>query len=80
MVRPAVTLLGRAAGKESISPAATTTHCRSLVPLGAGMVVGVKGRPLFIRPMAVWHHLKRLQKYNSERWAQRQQSRVARLR
>ena len=27
--------------------------------------------------MAVWHHLKRLQKYNSERWAHWQQSGVA---
>ena len=51
-----------------------TNHCRSLVPLGAGPVVGVKGRPLFTRPMAVWHHLKRLQRYNAERWAQQQQS------
>ena len=64
-------------GKEPILPAAVTTQCRSLVPLGAGTVVGVKAHPLFTRPMAVWHHLKRLQKYNSEGWAQWQQSRVA---
>ena len=43
----AVTLLGRAAGLESILPAAITTRCRALVPLGAGMVVGVKGSLLF---------------------------------
>ena len=43
-------------------------------------MVGVKGRPLFTRPMAVWHHLKRLQKYNAERWAQQHQSRVAKQR
>ena len=69
VVRLAVTLPGKAAGKESILPAAITTHCCSLVPLGAGPVVGVKGRPLFTRPMAVQHHLKRLQEYTSERWA-----------
>ena len=70
VVRLAVTLMGKAAGRESILPARITNHCRSLVPLGAGPVVGVKGRPLFTRPMAVWHHLKRLQKYNAEWWAQ----------
>ena len=42
------------------------------------MVVGVKGRPLFTRPAAVWHHLQRLRQYNSERWARQQQQRVAR--
>ena len=30
--------------------------------------------------MAVWHHPKRLQKYSAERWAQQQQSRVAKQR
>ena len=80
MVRLAITLLGRAAGKESILPAEITTHCRSLMPLGVGPVVGMKGRPLFTRPMVVWHHLKRLQKYHSERWAQQQQSRVTKQR
>ena len=67
VLRLAVTLLGRAAGRESILPAAITTRCRALVLLGAGMVVGVKGRPLFTRPAAVWHHLQRLRQYSSER-------------
>ena len=35
VVRLAVTLLGRVAGKQSILVAPITTHCRSLVPLGA---------------------------------------------
>ena len=52
---------------------------RTGVTAGASPVVGVKGRPLFTRRMAVWHHLKRLQKYNAERWAQ-QQSQVAKQR
>ena len=65
----AVTLMGKAAGRESILPARITNHCRLLVPPGVGPVVGVKGHPLFTRPMAVWHHLKRLQRYNSERGA-----------
>ena len=42
VLRLVVTLLGRAPGTESILPAAITTGCRSLVPLGAGTVVGVK--------------------------------------
>ena len=42
------------------------------------MVVRVKGRPLFTRPAAVWHHLQRLRQYHSERWARQQQQRVAR--
>ena len=33
-VRLAVTLMGKAAGRESILPARITNHCRSLVPLG----------------------------------------------
>ena len=79
MVRLAITVMGKAAGRESILPARITNCCRSLV-LGAGPVVGVKGRPLFTRPMAVWHHLKRLQRYNSEPRAQQQQSQVAKQR
>ena len=54
-----------------------TTRCRSLIPLGAGTVVGVKGRPLFTRPMAVWHHLRRMQQYSAERWALQQQAQVS---
>ena len=80
VLRLAVTLMGRAAGRESILPAGITTRCRSLVPLGAGTVVGVKGRPFFTRPLAVWHHLRRLQQYTSDRWACRQQSRAAKHR
>ena len=80
VMRLAVTLMGKAAGWESILPARITNHRRSLVPLGVGPVVGVKGRRLFTRPMAVWHHLKRLQKYNAERRTQQQQSRVAKQR
>ena len=78
VLRLAVTLMGRAAGRESVLPAAITTRCRSLVPLGAGTVVGVTGRPLFTRLAAVWHHLQRLRQYNLERWARQQQQRVAR--
>ena len=78
VIRLAVTLLGRAAGHASILPAAITTRCRALVPLGAGMLVGVKGRQLFTRPAAVWHHLQRLHQYNSERWVRQQQQRLAR--
>ena len=74
----AVSLVGRAAGRESILPAAITTRCCTLVPLGASMVVGVKGGPLFTRPAAIWHHLLRPRQYNSERWARQQQQRVAR--
>ena len=77
VLRLAVTLLGRAAGRESILLVAIATRCRSLVPLGAGTVVGVTSRPLS-RPAAVWHHLQRPRQYNSECWARQQQQRVAR--
>ena len=75
VLRLAVTLLGRTLGKESILPAPITTRCRSLIPLGAGTIVGVKGRPLFTRPMAVWHHLRWMQQYSEECWALQQQAR-----
>ena len=78
VLRLAVSLLGKAAGRESILPAGFTNRCRSLVPLGAGATAGVKGRPIFTRPVAVWHHLRRMQQYSAKRWAQQQQARVAR--
>ena len=78
VLRLAVSLLGKAAGRESILPAGFTNRCRSLVPLGAGTTAGVKGRPIFTRPAAVWHYLRRIQQYSAKRWAQQQQARVAR--
>ena len=78
VLRLAVSLLGKAAGRESILPAGFTNRCRSLVPLGAGTTVGVKGRPVFTRPTAVWHHVRRLHQYNAAEWALRQQARVTR--
>ena len=59
--RLAVSLLEKAAGRESILPVGFTNRCRSLVPLGAGTTAGVKGRPVLTRPTAVWRHLRRLQ-------------------
>ena len=53
VLRLAVSMLGKAAGRESILPAGFTNRCRSLVPLGAGTTAGVKGRPIFTRPAAV---------------------------
>ena len=78
VIRLAASLLGRAAGRESILPAGFTNRCRSLVPLGAGTTAGVEGGPIFTRPAAVWHHLRRLQHYSSTRWARQQRARVAR--
>ena len=57
---------GERSGTKSILRAAITARSRSLVPLGAGTIVGVKGTPLIGRPMAVWHHLQRFSKYDSK--------------
>ena len=78
VLRLAVSLLGKAAGRKSILPVGFTNRCRSLVPLGAGTTAGVKGRPIFTQLAAVWHHVRRLQQYNAARWAQQQQARVTR--
>ena len=78
VLRMAVSLLGKAAGRESILPAGFTNRCHSLVPLGAGTTAGVQGRPVFTRPTAVWHHVRRLQQYSAARWAQQHQTRVTR--
>ena len=78
VLRLVVSLPGKAAGREFILPAGFTNRCRSLVPLRAGTTAGLKGRPVFTRPAAVWHHLRRMQQYNAARWAQQQQARVAR--
>ena len=54
-----VTLLGKATEKESILPAKMTHHCRSLTSMGAGVFMGVEGRPLLTRPREVWGHIVR---------------------
>ena len=41
--------MGRAVGQDTILPAKMTNHCKTLVPLGAGLVMGLEGRPLFGR-------------------------------
>ena len=73
MVRLAVTTMWKAAGQDSILPVGISAQCCSLVSLGAGTIVVAKGQPVLSRPMALWHHLQRLCKYNSERWARKQQ-------
>ena len=72
VLRLAVSLLGKAAGRQCILPVGFTNRCRSLVPLGAGTTAGVKSRPVFTRPTAVRHHLRRLRQYSAARWAQQQ--------
>ena len=69
VLRLAVSLLGKVAGKESILPAGFTNGCHSRVPLGTGTTAGVKGRPIFTRPAAMWHRLHRMQQYSAKRWA-----------
>ena len=68
-LRLAVTILGKVVGAGSILRPAITARCRSLVLRGAGTVVGVKGMPIFTRPMAVWHHLQGMRKYSFNRCA-----------
>ena len=70
-------LMGRAVGQDSILPAKMTNHCKTLIPMGAGLVTGLEGRPLFTRPLKVSRHLQRLRTYGEERWAQRQRSKQA---
>ena len=75
VMRLITTLLGRSVGKESILPAKLTNS--SLIPMGAGAVMGLEGRPLLTKPVDVWKHLQRLRRYGEERWAQRQRQRQA---
>ena len=53
VLRRIVTLLGRATERESVFPVRVTHHCRSLTSMGAGMVMGLEGRPVFTKPTAV---------------------------
>ena len=80
VLRLITTLLGRSVGKESILPAKLTNSCKSLIPMGAGAVIGLEGRPLLTKPLNVWKHLQRLRKYGEDRWAQRQRQRQAKHR
>ena len=77
MLRLIVTLVGRAAERESIFPVRMTHHCRSLTSMGTGTVMGLEGRPVFTRPTALWKHLERLRAYGEARWAQQQKARMA---
>ena len=80
VMRLITTLLGRSVGKESILLAKLTNNCKSLIPMGAGAVMGLEGRPLLTKPLDVAKHLQRLRKYGEERWAQRQRLRQAKHR
>ena len=74
VLRLITTLMGRAVGQDTILPAKMTNHCKTLIPMGAGLVMGLEGRPFFTRPLEVSRHLQRLRAYGEERWAQRQRS------
>ena len=80
VMRLITTLQGCSVGKESILPAKLTNSCKSLIPMGAGAVMGLEGRPLLTKPRNVWKHLQRLRKYGEHRWAQRQRQRQAKHR
>ena len=54
VMRLITTLMGRSVGKETILPAKLTNACKSLVPMGAGTIMGLEGRPLLTRPLEVW--------------------------
>ena len=70
-------LMGRSIGQDTILPAKMINHCKTLIPMGAGLVMGLEGRPLFTSPLEVSRHLHRLRTYGEERWAQKQQARQA---
>ena len=44
-------LMGRSIGQDTILPAKMTNHCKTLIPMGAGLVMGLEGCPLFTRPL-----------------------------
>ena len=77
VLRLIVTWVGRATERESIFPVKMMHHCRSLTSMGAGTVMGLEGRPVFAKPMAVWKHLERLRTDGEARWAQKQKARTA---
>ena len=77
VLRLITSLMGRAIGQDTILPAKMTNHCKTLIPMGAGLVMGLEGRPLFTRPLEVSRHLQRLRTYGEERWARRQRSKQA---
>ena len=77
VLRLITSLMGKAVGQDTILPAKMTNHCKTLIPMGAGLVMGLEGRPLFTRPLEVSRHLQRLRTYGEERWAQRQRSKQA---
>ena len=77
VLRLITSLMGRAVGQDTILPAKMTNHCETLMPMGAGLVMGLEGRPLFTRPLEVSRHLQRLRTYGEERWAQRQRFKQA---
>ena len=59
--------MGRAVGQDTILPANMTNHYKALIPMGAGLVMGLEGRPFFTRPLEVSRHLQRLRAYLCQR-------------
>ena len=77
VLRLITSLMGRSIGQDTILPAKMINHCKTLFPMGARLVMGLEGRPLFTRPLEVSRHLHRLRVYGEERWAQKQRARQA---
>ena len=77
MLRLITSLMGWSIGQDTSLPAKMINPRKTLIPMGAGLVMGLEGRPLFTRPLEVSRHLRRLRMYGEERWAQKQRARQA---
>ena len=66
-----VNVLGRATEQESILLAKMTHRWGSLASMGAGTIMGLEGRPLFTRRLAVWDHLMTPRAYGEGTWVQK---------
>ena len=77
VLRLITSLMGRSIGQDTILPAKMINHCKTLISMGAGLVMGLEVRPLFTKPLEVSRHLHRLRTYGEERWAQEQRARQA---
>ena len=74
VLRMALATLQGLATTGEVVPAKAVKKCKSLVPLGGPPVIGLSKRPHFTMRPAMLDHIKKMQQYNTNRWAKKKQT------
>ena len=74
VLRMALAALQELATTGESVPAKAVKKCKSLIPLGGPHVIGLSKRPCFTMQPAMLDHIKKMQQYNTNRWAKKKQT------